>query len=348
MRRRLMILLTVLLLAVVLGDFLAWHFAEQQMRNGLADWVAARRAAGWSANSETPEAGGWPLAATLNLHNVELQGGAPDIPGGFVWRAERVVLRLDIIHPAVLRIEADGGQHLRVADAPDIPFSAGHLHLLVPLKFDPSDQPLNLHGDTLRVGIPARGADAVLTLGRLDIDAVVHSTAAQRQPAVSMTAHAKDVVLPSRLPWPLGPRIESIDLDGTLNGPLPNAIGLTAAATAWRDGGGSLDVRRIQTHWGPLGLNGTATLALDPDLQPMGTGTAHVTGYAETLDAMARNGLMSRSAATSAKAVLSLLADTPEDHGQSQVEVPLSLQHRALSMLQVPLLRLPELDWPRP
>ena len=137
-------------------------------------------------------------------------------------------------------------------------------------------------------------------------------------------------------------------MDAALNGPLPDAAGLTAVATGWRDDGGSLEVRHVETHWGPLGLTATATLALDPELQPMGTGTAQVTGYAETLDALARNGLMSRSAATTAKAVLSLLADTPGDGGPSEVDVPLSLQYRTLSMRQVPLVRLPELDWPPP
>lgn len=80
----------------------------------------------------------------------------------------------------------------------------------------------------------------------------------------------------------------------------------------------------------------------------MGTGTAQVTGYAATLDALARAGLMSCSAATTAKAVLSLLANAPDDGSPSEVEVPLSLQYRTLSMRQVPLVRLPELDWPRP
>jgi hypothetical protein len=188
----------------------------------------------------------------------------------------------------------------------------------------------------------------VLTLGHLDVDAVVNQAAAQGQPAVSMSVKAEAIDLPARLNWPLGPHIASVRLDAALNGPLPDATGLTAVATAWRDDGGSLEVRHVETHWGPLGLTATATLALDPELQPMGTGTAQVTGYAATLDALAKNGLMSRSAATTANAVLSLLADTPGDGGPSEVDVPLSLQYRTLSMRQVPLVRLPELDWPQP
>jgi hypothetical protein len=93
-------------------------------------------------------------------------------------------------------------------------------------------------------------------------------------------------------------------------------------------------------------LTASATLALDEQLQPMGAASAHLIGYAETLDALAVRGAISKSAATAAKAVLSLLAHTPEDGGPPDVEVPLTLQYRTLSMRQVPLLRLPELDWP--
>ena len=88
------------------------------MRSGLADWVAAKRATGWSVTTATPEAGGWPLAATLTLRDVAVAGGEPDIPDGLAWRADRAVLRLDLLHPLVLRIEAEGAQHLRFADAP--------------------------------------------------------------------------------------------------------------------------------------------------------------------------------------------------------------------------------------
>lgn len=346
MRRRLWMFLIALLSAVVIGDTLVWYFAVRQMRTDLAGWIGARRAAGWSVGVATPEAGGWPLAATLTLRAVALQGGASNIPDGLAWRAEQVVLRVTLRRPRVMQIDAEGAQHLRLSDAPDIPYTAGRLRLLVPLRADPSAQTVTLHGETLRASVPVAGGDDTLTLDRLDADVVLNPAAPQGQAAVSLSAAADGIGLPSRLKWPLGPRIASAALDAALNGPLPTASGLTARAAEWRDDGGSLEVQRIETHWGLLGLTATATLALDPELQPMGTGTAQLTGYAETLDALARNGLMSRSAATTAKAVLSLLANAPDDGSPSEVEVPLSLQYRTLSMRQVPLVRLPELDWP--
>ena len=346
MRRRLWVLLTALLLAVIIGDFVVWKIAVQRMQSGLADWIAANRATGWSVTTTAPETGGWPLAATLTLRDVAVSGGEPAIPGGLAWRADRAVVHLDLFHPLVLRIEAEGAQHLRVAAAPDIAYSAGRLHLLVPLRFDPSAPALDLQAEALRASIPVAGGDDTLTIDRLDLDTVLHPAATQAQASVSIAAKAAGIALPTRVKWALGGQIASVVIDAALNGALPTAAGLTANATKWRDDGGSLDVQRLQTQWGPLGLTATAKLALDPQMQPMGTGTAKVAGYAATLDAMARNRLMSRSAATSAKAVLSLLANAPDDGSPSEVEVPLSLQYRTLSMRQVPLVRLPELDWP--
>jgi hypothetical protein len=348
MRRGLWMFMTALLLAVVIGDTIVWYIAVRQMQAGLVDWVAAARESGWSVAFATPEAGGWPISATLILPHVVLRGGTTDIPDGLAWRAERVLIRLRLLHPLVLQIDARGAQHLRVAYAPDIPYTASRLQLLVPLQVAPSAQLLHLDSEALRANVPVAGADDVLTMNRLNVDAVLHPTAPKGQAAVSMVARADGIGLPSGMKWALGPRISSLAVDGSLNGPLPEAIGLTARATTWRDNGGSVEVRQLETQWGPLKLAATATLGLDPELQPKGVGTARVTGYAATLNDLARNGVMSHSAATTVKAVLSLLADTPENGGPSEVEVPLSLQHRTLSMRQVPLLRFPELDWPQP
>ena len=102
---------------------------------------------------------------------------------------------------------------------------------------------------------------------------------------------------------------------------------------------------------GLLGVAAAATLALDDQLQPMGTGSARLVGYPAALDALARTGTLSRSAATAAKAVLSLLATSPGGGEQDQVDVPLTLctaRNSRSSIRQIPLIRVPEVDWERP
>lgn len=111
-------------------------------------------------------------------------------------------------------------------------------------------------------------------------------------------------------------------------------------------GGGSLAIERLALGWGPLGLSASATIALDAQLQPMGTATARVLGYSEALDSLAAQNVITRRTATAAKAVLALIARTPEGGQTPEVEVPLTLQDRVLSMRQIPLARIPPLVWP--
>lgn len=185
-----------------------------------------------------------------------------------------------------------------------------------------------------------------MTLGSLTAHLVLHPGAGRNQPALSLAAAVDDIVLPQRVNWPLGPHVRALSVDGTLDGPLSDASTLTQRATDWRDGGGAIHLQHIALHWGALNLAAHTTIRLDQQLQPTVTATAQVSGYAPTLDVLARDGVISNAAAISAKAMLSLLASTPSGGGASEVEVPLSLQNGTVAMHQIPLLRVPQLDWP--
>ncbi len=349
MRRRTWVALAALPIGLLVGDVLYWRYTTQQLEYGFTAWVAQRRATGWTVQFGPPTIGGWPSAATLTASGVKLTGGAPEIPGGLSWSADRVTLRVALLHPGSLEVTPAGSQGIRLADGPDIPFTADQMHLAVPLQQDRPPAGATLTASNLQADVPVgSGTTSALTIAALRGQAKQDPAAGQGEPALTLSLGANSLTLPPATRWPLGPRIESLSLDGAVEGPLPHTGGLTAGATAWRDGGGSVEIKRLALHWGTLDLTGTATLALDPQLQPMGAGSAKVTGYAETLDALAANGALSRSAAIAAKAVLSLLARPQEEGQPDEVEVPLTLQYRTLSMRQVPLVRLPELDWPAP
>jgi Uncharacterized protein conserved in bacteria (DUF2125) len=186
------------------------------------------------------------------------------------------------------------------------------------------------------------------TVAQLSAQAEIaaESSLAPPQPAATFSMSSEAIALPADIKWPLGANISSVFLDGRMTGPLPATGNVTRWAEAWRDGGGSLEITHLTMGWGPLGLTSSATLALDDQLQPMGSGKGRIVGYAESLDRLAAAGMLTKSAATAAKAVLSLMAETSDTNEPSSVDVPLTLQYRTLSMRQVPLIRLPEVDWP--
>ena len=342
-RRRLWIVLLASPFMLLAADTLYWWIAISNLEHGFAAWQAERRAAGWSEQHGTPTRGGWPLAAALIVPTMSLAGGGPDIPGKLAWSADRLVLRVELARPGRLEIAAEGRQRLRLAGYAEVPVTADRFRLVLPLRAEPWPGFADVAADNLHADTPVGGDASVRSL-RLHLD--FRPEAQSGDPALEFSLKAEAISPPSGIARPLGPRIANLEIYGALNGPVPVGRTLAEQAAAWRDGGGSLEIRHLALIWGALDLTASATLALDDQLQPMGAGSARLVGYAETLDALAAHGAISRSAATAAKAVLSLLAHSPEDGSPPDVEVPLTLQYRTLSMRQVPLVRLPEVDWP--
>jgi hypothetical protein len=341
-RRRLWTILLAAPFLLLLADTVYWHIAIRNLENGFAAWVAAQQAAGWTERHGAPTRGGWPLAATLTFPRISLAAGGAAGTQALIWSADTVVLRVALQRPQELQVAADGQQHLRLGNGPDVPLHADRFRLVLPLDAAPWPPFVDLTIEGLHAKLPA-GDAAIRSLGlHLEISAEAHSG----EPAVEFSLQADAVDPPAPFTRALGPRIAHAEVEGELSGPMSPSRTLADWAAAWRDGGGSLEVSHLALVWGPLDVTGSATLALDEQLQPMGTGTARLVGYAETLDALAGHGAISRSAAVAAKAVLSLLAHSPDDGGPPDVEVPLTLQYRTLSMRQVPLVRLPEVDWP--
>ena len=383
MRRKHWIIAAAILLFVLAGDVAYWRIAAERLRTGYQAWLAARVAEGWEVQSGPLSIGGWPRTAQVVAQNLTLRHAGPAVPGAVEIASAGVDLSVSLLNPANLRISLTGPTHVRVADAPDLIVTSDENSLSVPL-LSAATGPFALRARELRVE-PASGAWHT-TAGLLSVSVKIaeqamapqtggattpratanHETTAQgttdqgtdgqespRQstteqagPAVSFVASAEAIALPNTVKWPLGSNISSMTVDGTLNGPIPRAPDMTAWAEAWRDGGGSLAISHLTMGWGPLGLTSSATLALDEQLQPMGSGSGRVIGYAPALDRLAAGGILTKSAATAAKAVLSLMAGAGDPDQPSAVDVPLTLQYRTLSMRQVPLVRLPELDWP--
>ena len=334
------------LVAAAIGHTLLWRWAEQRLRSGFDAWAAERRGQGWLVRSGEPVAAGWPLAARLVVKQIVVEGAKADIPDGFSWSAERVTLAVALLQPRLLTILPDGEQRFRLSRLPDIPYTADRLSIEVPLEPGVRAQVADVSASTLRAGIPGGRDASVLTVGLLRAHVEHRPAALAGEAALAIQASAEAIALPSGLPWALGGRISSASIEGALSGPVSRAPALAQRAAAWRDGGGTLEVQRFALGWVPLGVTGSATLTLDSRLQPMGTGDARIVGYAEALDGLASGGAITSRTALAIKALAGLIAATPDTGGPPQVEVPVTLQDRTLSIRQIPLARMPTLAWP--
>ena len=342
MGRKTWFLIVGLLVAMPAADALLWHIAVGRLEDGFAAWVARCKDAGWTVTHGRVSAGGWPWAAAMRIRDVTVSGGDALVSGGAKWQTPDLRLRVSLLRLRSLDIEVLGDQRIRAGTLPEAVLTGARLMAVSKLTLESETQEFEVLAERPRldsVGGWALSAEQLRM--HIQIPALIRAGDAP----TGFSLGAESVVLPPSVRWPLGGTIGQLAFDGTLEGPIPAFQAPMAWAAAWRDGGGSLQVQNLTVNWGPLSLTAAATLALDDQLQPMGAGTSKVAGYAATLDALAVGGALSRSATTAAKAVLSLLAGTPGDGDAADVEVPLTLQYRTLSMRQVPLLRLPEVEW---
>ncbi|MDB5374786.1 MAG: hypothetical protein JWP04_3428 [Belnapia sp.] len=343
---RVLLVAALLVAALAAGHALLWRWMSSQLQDGFTAWAETRRAQGWRVDHAAPLRGGWPLSATLTLPQFHLAGGEATLPGGMDWQAEALLLRVSLPWVDHLVVDMPGRHRLRLGEA-TIPFAADRLVAELPIERHVPPRGALLEGERLRFGSPAGGVEA----RRVRLEVQTRTTAIEGEPAVTLRGGAEGILLPeSPLQAPmlaaLGRTLQAAEFDLALNGPVPPGRGPGERAEAWRDGGGTLALRALDLRWGPVTAAIAATLTLDEALQPMGAGTLKLAGAAQALEAAAAAGLLTPRAAGTARTVLRLLSRPPADGGPPELNVPLTLDDRTLTLARIPLVRLGAWEWP--
>jgi uncharacterized protein DUF2125 len=321
---------------------------SRRVEAGFAAWAAFRRAEGWTVSVGATRLAGWPITAGIALSDVRIEGGAPELPVALSWRAAELGMRVAPFHPTSLVIVPRGEQRVGGPGGPSLGLTGGELRGRVPLDRPGPPWPLDVTAEDVRVR-PAQGRDggrASALIGRAAAHAEFDPAASSAASAFVVTFGVERIELPPGRPWPLGERIESAAGEATISGPVPREIAPAARAEAWRGAGGAAVLRWGTLRWGPLDASATARAWLDAALQPVAEGTAHITGWPQALDVLAAHHVITDHAALTAKAMVSLLAETPAAGGPSVLTLPFGARDGVLSVRQIPLARLPALPWP--
>lgn len=323
------------------GHGAVWWWVTERIQYQAAAAIAAPPQPGWQAAAGPMRRAGWPWAAVVHIDAPVLS--APLAPGQVLrWQAERLTLTIALARPRTLLAELSGAQLVQAGATPPIDATAAVMRALVPL--DPSaDVPVTVEVEALR----AASLAGAMSLARLDLAVGGRRSAQRGEPALSVVLSARDLVLPAG-GWPLGPAVSRLAGEMVLTGPVPAMPDIATRAEAWRDGGGVLELRRIELAWGEVTLAGESFLRLDGQLQPVGQGSARLGGHGAALRALTAAGIMTPRGALAAGAMLGLMARPPAGGGAPVVEAPLSLRDRTLSLGPIPLARMPELIWRPP
>ncbi len=303
------------LAALLAAEAAGWWFATGRLAAGAAAWQRARAGEGYAVSFGPGRRAGWPLRAAWVLPDVAVATDAPGGPAALAWRAEAVRLEWVPWRTAQVTAAAAGRQAVSFGAAPPLALSAEALSLAIPL------------------GAPGRAAGITLTGRGLLLPDSVRIGSLRLRLAGN---EAELAVAGAGLPLDVA--------DGSLAGQArwtapPGPADTTRAAH------GQVALTGVALQWASLHATGEATLGLDAAGQPAGTGVVQLTGYPDALDRLVRAGALSRGTARVAATLLGLLA-RPGPDGTPTARLPLALRGQVLSAAEVPVARVPRLQWP--
>ena len=138
----------------------------------------------------------------------------------------------------------------------------------------------------------------------------------------------------------LGNTIDRLTLDAMLMGQVP--LLNEASLAAWRDEGGTVEIRELSGQWAQLDFGLGGTLALDSVFQPEGSFNAHVQGFEAAIDALAGVRAIKPQYSDLIKMGLSVIAKPAGDQNVPTLMVPLTVQERVLYLSRFKIMKLPE------
>lgn len=328
--RRLLILV-VMAVVLIIGGLTAYqHVLSVHLQSQLQLWTERARAEGWSVSFGTPARTGWPQAATLEVPDFALSASGDGAP---VWHCDRLLLTVDLFRPDHLTIAATGQQQVGTVGRPLHDFSAHTLTVNLPFRPEHGTSLATLTAERLRAPEPE------ITIEDLTLSVL------QLRPELQARVVLNGLELPGSQSWPLGSRVAHLDGVQTLTHPPATPASIPVIVRSWQAAGGELQISQTNLRWGPLDAVLTGAAHLDAALQPAAAGQALLTGYDQALDVLASRHVMSNDAAFAAKAVLSLLAQTPAGGGSPTVAAPFSLRDLVLYIGPIPLARVRPITW---
>jgi hypothetical protein len=327
--------------ALLLAGYSAyWWLMADRLDSGLAAWMAAEKQAGLTIEADRPPIGGYPFSFHTTFRQPHVSGTLAGKP--IDWHGADVEAWL---WPFNLRT-----LHLTTAGDHSVAFGTGKLAihaqaLTVLLGFDARGQVSRVSVDSEAATIT--GPDQRTTAfqsAAASFEAPATPPQTDRDPLLQFSISATALQLPPNVQLLTANPVDTLSVAGTIKGPVPQAP-LKQALAAWRDQGGALEVTSFSAAQAPLSVSGSATIALDPDLQPIIAANLAAKGLGPTVDLLVQQ---KRVAPNDVLKLKLFIAATEQDApgGGKQVTSGLTIQNGYLSLGPFKVARVARIEWP--
>ncbi|HVH81385.1 MAG TPA: DUF2125 domain-containing protein [Stellaceae bacterium] len=339
MRRRTVFRVVGVVLVIAAGAYSAfWWIAAGKIEDAVTAGRESAQAQKIDASWKAMHVSGYPLSFRLELGDVVVKDGATTPP-------------TELHAPMLTASVRPWDLHAATFAAPDgIEVAAGSEAAPVARVSAERGGGAVLRGDagrlTVWLSLYQAKATAGLTLSARSVHAWLilppQAPETHQEAGLTLAINAREVTPPVMPPGFNGP-IDDVGFGLTLMGTFPPGP-LRQAAGAWRDSGGTLELDHLQLRWGDLRINGSGTLALDNDLQPIGGFSGGVSGFDQLLSALVASGRIKASDARVARLALAMLAKAGPD-GRPEISSSFAIQNGEMYLGPAKLGPAPRIDW---
>lgn len=334
--RRYWLLLAVVLLGIA-GYTVYWFTLSHRIERGFEEWTLARIGEGYDVKFAGYKVGGFPGRLLLTVDKPEMSD--PRHHAAWSWSGERVVayaqpwnLKHVIVDLGLVQEFAWSQGETRHR------LKAVATSAKASMVFQGDGALDRADADIAGLALSGAGLSQTVTAERVQVHQRRNYGETQKRPRQSfdLAVQVDKLNLPPDRAGALGPFLQLVRAELQLQEPLPHG---PEDLTAWRDGGGSIDVNRYDLIWGPLSMRGEGTLALDKQMRLLAALSAEMRGWAETIDLLTEKGRIKPNFARTAKSALQLLAKPGAD-GKSTLNVPVTAQDVFLYVGPLQLMEL--------
>ena len=358
MRRRIVKFALVTVVGIAIAVTATWFFFVHQTQRAINQWADSQRENGVEVTWQSLGFTGYPFRLNAQIGEPELIVRQPNRVT--TWKPPLLTFNFSSTAPSAIDFAGPGTHNLHVATG-DKSWSAivDAETLQGQALFPPNDYQRieQLTGQFAGLSVTSSDSAEPVTVDRgnfiathrratpVDPQAVHPQGASFEFRLATQGIRLPEDILKANALDTLDPLISAFSTEMLVNGQLDSGSINIESLTAWRDGGGTVEFTSIELQWGPVEIAANGTLALDDDLQPVGSFVTQIAGLVQIITAMETSGVLSPSDAAIARITLSILSRGSEDGGPDHAQIPITLQERILRLGPVPLAQFRPIAW---
>ena len=318
-----------------------WFVLAGEVRAGIQRGSQDWRAAGYEVSHAEPNLGGFPLSLRVRIDAPSIgRGSGAD---AWRWRGEGITLSLRPWNLKRIEVRLDGAHEITVGEGARR-YALAAASATAAITLGDGNRLERVSAAFAALEVRERDWTGPLRIGRLRLDWFGYRRAGVGSRATDITLVIEDAALPAAPQGPLGKTIARVRADVTILGALPERP-LKAAMAAWRDDGGTVELRGLIVKWGPLDLSADGTLALDSQLRPIGALSASIAGVDEAVASLLAEGSIGAAEAAAVRVAFNLFARLTSSAGD-RLNVPITAQDGRIFIGPVAVARIGPLTAP--